>query len=248
MRLLILKCSSRKRGPAEPTPALERYDGPLWQVLRSYLREQPLLATDLTVYGLSAEYGLIRGDEPIPLYDRTMDSERADALRPAVLRALPDVLGAGYEQLCLGLSQRYLRAMEGWQALLPAATALTVTDGAMGEKLGQLRAWLEGRAWAPATDRPARLVAPEAPRGAVTLAGVHIQMTRDEVLTRARDALVTDGIHAGRFRDWYVLVDDRPVAAKWLAGLLTGLPTTRFDAANARRALLALGIDVERVV
>ncbi|NNJ13466.1 hypothetical protein EKD04_024375 [Chloroflexales bacterium ZM16-3] len=42
MRLLILKCSARKRGGPEPTPVADRYDGPRWQVLRSYLRAQPM--------------------------------------------------------------------------------------------------------------------------------------------------------------------------------------------------------------
>ena len=214
-------------------------------MLRSYLRAQPLFAADLTIYGLSAKYGLIAGDALIPHYDRTMDSAQADALRPQVLAAFGALMEIGYDQLCLGLSDRYLRAMAGWKGSVPPTTAVTLTDGPMGVKLGQLRAWLEGRPWAPQA-RPAHIAAPESPRGAVTLAGVHLALSREEVLEQARAALATDGADAGRFRDWYVLVDGRRVAAKWLASLISGLPTTRFDAANARRALLALGLDIER--
>lgn len=246
-RLLILKCSSRKRGGPEPTPAAERYDGPLWQVLRSYLRAQPIFAADLTVCGLSAEYGLIPGDTPIPHYDRTMSPERADELRPQVLEAFRELLRGGYDDLCLGVSDRYLRAMAGWEGLVPAGTAVTITDGPMGAKLGQLRAWLEGRPWAP-EERPAHLAAAAEPRGEAVLSGVRLQLSREEVLARGRAALAADGAGAGRYRDWYVLLDGRPVAAKWLAGVISGLPTSRFDAANARRVLLALGIDVERAV
>lgn len=245
MRLLILKCSAAKRGGPEPIPALERYDGPLWRVLRSYLRGQPMFAADLDVYGLSAEYGLIPGSTAIPDYERTMAPERADALRPQVLETFASLMGRGYGQLCLGVSERYLRAMAGWEAHTPPGTAVTITDGAMGEKLGQLSAWLDGATWAPA-ERPPRLEAPEASRGEAVLSGVHLRLTRDEVLERARAALAADGAAAGRYRDWYVLLDGRPVAAKWVAGVISGLPTTRFDAANARRALLALGVDVER--
>lgn len=249
MRLLILKCSAAKRGGPEPLPASERYDGPLWRVLRSYLREQPMFAADLVVYGLSAEYGLIPGGRPIPHYDHTMAPERADELRPQVLEAFRGLIGGGYGQLCLGVSDRYLRAMTGWEALVPPGTAVTVTDGTMGGKLGQLRAWLEGRAWVPpSASRPERLAAPESPRGEAVLAGVQLRLSRDEVLERARSALASDGAGAGRFRDWYVVLDGRPVSAKWVASVISGLPTTRFDAANARRALLALGLDVERAV
>lgn len=249
MRLLILKCSAAKRGGPEPIPASERYDGPLWRVLRSYLREQPIFAADLTVYGLSAEYGLIPGEKPIPYYDRTMAPDRADELRPQVLGAFRTLMDGGYEQLCLGVSDRYLRAMLGWDALVPQGAAVTITDGAMGEKLGQLRAWLDGRVWVPpSASRPERLAASESPRGEVVLSGVHLQMSREEVLERARTALATDDGGAGRYRDWYIELDGRPVSAKWVASVISGLPTTKFDAANARRALLALGVDVERAV
>lgn len=249
MRLLILKCSARKRGGAEPIPVVERYDGPLWRVLRSFQREQPIFAADLDIYGLSAEYGLIPGTTPIPNYERTMAPERADELRPQILAAFQELMGRGYEQLCLGVSDRYLRAMAGWEAYVPAGVDVTLTDGMMGEKLGQLRAWLEGQAWVPpSASRPERIAAPETPRGETVLSGVQLRLSREEVLERARAALASDGAGAGRYRDWYVLVDGRPVSAKWLASVISGLPTTKFDAANARRALLALGVDVERVV
>lgn len=245
-RLLILKCSARKRGDDAPLPALERYDGPLWQVLRSYQRQQPLLAADLDVHVLSAAFGLIPASDLIPWYDRTMAPERADELRPGALAAFEGLMAGGYDRLCLGLSQRYLRALEGWEGLVPPTTEARLTDGPMGAKLGQLRAWLEGRDWEPIAERPERLVAPEEPRGEVVVAGVTLRMTRDEVLARARAALASDGRGAGRYRDWCVLVDGRPVAPKWLVGLLSGLPTSAFDASAARRALLALGVDVER--
>lgn len=246
-RLVILTCSARKRGDATLLPALDRYDGPLWQVLRSYLREQPLFALELDIYVLSAAFGLIPASQPIPWYDQTMAPERADALHPAVLEQFGTLMQQDYDQLCLGLSQRYLRAMDGWEACLPPSVVVTQTDGPMGIKLGQLRAWLEGRTWAPNDNHPDRLVADAAPRGEVIIRGVTLCMARDDVIERARHALATDGAGAERYRDWYVLIDERPVAPKWLVSLLTGLPTSAFDASAARRALLALGVDVERV-
>lgn len=246
MRLLILTCSARKRGAADLLPVLERYDGPLWRVLRSYLQNQPA-ASDLHIYGLSAAFGLLPGEHPIPHYDQTMSPAQADRLRPAVLETFAGLFDADVHQLCLGLSQRYLRAMTGWEQYVPAHVAVTFTDGTMGTKLGQLRAWLAGRPYTPVTPQAQRLVAPEQPRGAVVIAGVPLRMGREEVLERARVALAADGAGARRFRDWYVLLDDTPVAPKWLVSVLSGLPTSAFDAANARRVLLALGLDVERV-
>ncbi len=247
MRLLIMTCSARKRGGDAPLPAHERYDGPLWQVLRAYRREQPLFAGELAVHVLSAEFGLIPDTCPVPLYDQTMTGTRAEALRPQAVGRLAELLESRPAAVCLALSQRYLRALDGWQDLIPAGTAATVTDGPLGTKLGQLRAWLEGRVWTRDPEPPVRLVAGPQPRGAAIVAGVSLEMARDQVLEIARRALAEDSTGARRYHDWYVLVDGRPVAPKWLVGQLIGLPTTAFNASDARRALLALGFDVERV-
>lgn len=246
-RLLILKCSARKLGGDRDIPALERYDGPLWRVLRSFQREQPMFAADLDIYVLSAAFGLIPATQQIPWYDQTMSPERAAELRPSVRLELERLMGQGYQDLCLGLSERYLVAMQGWEALVPPAMKVTRTDGPMGTKLGQLRAWLEGRDWVPVSDYPDRLEAPGSPRGEAVVAGVTLRMTRDEALQRARQALSEDGQDSARYRDWYVLIDGRRIAPKWLVSTLIGRPTSAFDASAARRALLAIGIDIERV-
>lgn len=175
-----------------------------------------------------------------------MAPDRADELCPLVLERFRQLVCIGYSDLCLGLSQRYLRAMRGWETLLPPEVGVTLTDGPMGMKLGQLRAWLEGRDWEPVLDRPDRLVAPEQPRGRAQIGGIVVELTRDAVFDQARQAIARGDRGVDRYKDWCVLVDDRPVAPKWLVSLISGLPTSAFDASAARRVLLALGIDVER--
>ncbi|GAB4199178.1 MAG: hypothetical protein OHK0022_19180 [Roseiflexaceae bacterium] len=247
MRLLIMTCSARKRNDEELLPAHERYDGPLWQVLRAYRREQPLLAVDLEVYVLSAEFGLISDDHPVPLYDQAMTQARAEALRPQAMERLSRLLSKPPDAVCFALSQRYLSALDGWRDLISAGTSATVTDGPLGTKLGQLRAWLEGRTWVATPEAAMRLTARAEPRGSATVRGRQITMTRAQVLEHARRALADDGTGSTSYRDWYVLIDGQPVAPKWLVSVLTGLPTTAFNAPDARRALLLLGFDVERV-
>ncbi|GBD15618.1 hypothetical protein HRbin26_00509 [bacterium HR26] len=39
--LLIIGCSRRKRLDAEPIPAIDRHDGPLFRYLRRYLAMRP---------------------------------------------------------------------------------------------------------------------------------------------------------------------------------------------------------------
>src|SRR4051794_16633260 len=89
-RLLLLSCSQRKRSTPGKMAALQRYDGPAFQVVRRYLRESddPLL----NVCVLSAEHGIIASDDRIADYDRKMDAERAAELRESSLAKLKALL------------------------------------------------------------------------------------------------------------------------------------------------------------
>jgi hypothetical protein len=60
-RLLILACSQRKNPARGKLPAIDRYDGPAFRVLRKYSRDS---AANLpTVLILSAKHGLIAADQ-----------------------------------------------------------------------------------------------------------------------------------------------------------------------------------------
>ena len=88
-RLLILACSRRNLLDDGPLPAVERYDGPAFRILRRFLRERPSEAPDVLI--LSAEHGLIAQDTPILAYDREMTAARARELRPQTLAELDRV-------------------------------------------------------------------------------------------------------------------------------------------------------------
>ncbi len=94
-RLLILSCSRRKRLDPGLLSAVERYDGPMFRVLRKFVRECASEAQYLAVFILSAEFGLIPGSKPIPDYDRRMTPHRAAELQPQVLAELGRILKIG---------------------------------------------------------------------------------------------------------------------------------------------------------
>lgn len=87
MHYLILPCSKRKRDPAtlfnhvlingQPmAPAWSVYDGNQTRLARRELLAAPRWS-DLTVVFLSARYGLVWPDAPIPNYDEALTRERA---------------------------------------------------------------------------------------------------------------------------------------------------------------------------
>ncbi len=141
-RLLILSCSQRKHTSADLLPAIERYNGPLFFVLRRFLRECRHEAKQLDVYILSATYGLIPKNFPIPLYDEKMNLPRAIELQPQVKTTFSSILENNYASICFVLGKTYLKVFEDLHNLIPNLTQSIVAHGPIGKKQTQLKRWL----------------------------------------------------------------------------------------------------------
>ncbi len=244
-RLLILSCSQRKRREPDLLPAIERYDGPAFRVLRRFLRERPNGAEHLHVRILSADYGLISSEHPTVHYDQIMTRQRAAELHDEVLDTLANLLcNNDYSSLCLAMSKAYLAALEGWPALVPQGVQVALTDGPQGVKLAKLKRWLWRDVVQDDVKDKQRGVEP---RGHARIRGVEVTMTPEQVLDTARKALAESRDMSDRYYSWYVQVDDRRVAPKWLVSQLTGLPVSAFVTNEARRLLTQLGIKVMHV-
>ena len=93
-RVLILSCSYAKVHTPERMPAIDRYNGPAFQVYRKFQSEHPERAAEISTYILSAKFGLITANTPIPDYDYKMTPTRAKAIKPrlppiCVIRSSP---------------------------------------------------------------------------------------------------------------------------------------------------------------
>ena len=141
-RLLILSCSERKHTSQDLLPAIERYNGPLFFVLRRFLRECPREAKHLDIHILSAVYGLIPGDFPIPLYDQKMDGTRAVELQSQVRTTFSSILQNNYASICFVLGKTYLKTFDGLHDMIPTLTESIFTNGPIGKKQTQLKKWL----------------------------------------------------------------------------------------------------------
>ncbi len=239
-RLLVLACSRRKRPEPHPLPAIERYDGPAYRVLRRYLHAAA--ARPLETHIISAEYGLLPSDHKIPTYDRIMTADRARQLRPEVLSRLSKLaIDGSYKELFICMGSAYLLAIDGLNRLIPPSLIVNVASGALGRQLGQLYDWLNGSPPPQPTARSVLRVTP-------CLRGVEVIATAADALALARQALDHGAPGLDAYHSWYVAVDDRRVAPKWLASQISGLPVGSFSTDDARRLLAELGVDVGRVL
>ena len=135
-RLLILSCSQRKHTSEDLLPAIERYNGPLFFVLRRFLRECPHEAKQLDVYILSAVYGLISAGYSVPFYDQKMNMSRVLELQPQIKTTFSSILHNDYVSIC------FLQTFEGLLDLVPRFTESVVPYGPIGKKQTQLKQWL----------------------------------------------------------------------------------------------------------
>ena len=139
-RLVILSCSQRKVQSKFLMPAMDRYDGPAYKVVRKFLRSVP----DARLYHhfliLSAEFGLISDDLLISYYDRRMTVERAKELHEETLSDLLVILRSGlYSAVFVCMGKTYRRAVEGIDTFFPG---IQYSHGGIGMQISQLRKFL----------------------------------------------------------------------------------------------------------
>ncbi|OPY59231.1 MAG: Queuine tRNA-ribosyltransferase [Pelotomaculum sp. PtaU1.Bin035] len=160
-QLLILGCSQTKRQTPGLLPAIERYNGSYYRVLRRYLRERQW-PDSLSVAILSARYGLIGGFTDIEDYNERMNQQKALEWAPKC----QDILNAWsneHSQIHFSLGKDYLPAVE--PAISSGLQSETeIFEGPIGMKLHQIKNLLENSG-APERHKP---ILPEPGSGEVS--------------------------------------------------------------------------------
>lgn len=143
--LLVLGCSQTKRKCEGMLPAIDRYDGSTYRVLRSFLRafEWP---PNVSIGVLSAEHGLFGSLKEIKGYDTRMTLEIASARAPECCATLRS-WAADHDRVYLSLGKDYLPAIQA--ALDSLDGKAQVFRGPIGMKLHQIKAFLERTSRAP---------------------------------------------------------------------------------------------------
>lgn len=239
-RLLILSCSQRKRPDEGLLPAVERYDGPAFRVLRRFLRKGISEPPDVLI--LSAEHGLIPHDLPIAAYDRKMTPARARELRPQILAYLERLIASRSSSetlVCVG--KQYLSALHTNDAFPLSRLNVRICVGALGKRIAELHDWLHGR---PPKLRYNSTMLAVGNRARIR--GVEVTLTPEQVFDIAVEALSEGWGDPERYESWCVPVNGNRVAPKWLVSRISGLPVAAFTTDDARRLLARLGVEVSR--
>ncbi len=237
---LLLSCSQRKRAAPGLLPAIERYNGPQFQVVRKFTRTHPDARSALDIAILSARFGVISPSECIPHYDQRVTPEQAARIRPSVIPAIRRYFEhTRYQRCCISLSQDYLEIIAGIEGIIPPTCEITYIRGSQGERLSQLFDWLYA-------DQPCLTGRQIVSSGHARLRGVNIHLKPEEVLACGRRALAWQMMAPPEPKAWYVEIDGHQVGPKWLVSQISGLSVQTFNTTDARRVLKALGVEVHR--
>lgn len=130
------------------------------------------------IFILSAEFGLISSDFPIPWYDHRMNATRAEMLQPGVERKLRKIVAeVSFREVFVCMGRVYQRALPDFASMAPARLPVRSADGTIGYQLAALHDWLYGQ---PPTQRT--LVDTMRGGDAVLLHGINLAVTVEQVL------------------------------------------------------------------
>ncbi|HEU0026255.1 MAG TPA: hypothetical protein VFQ25_03995 [Ktedonobacterales bacterium] len=140
--LLMVACSQRKTSSTRPCPAIERYDGVNYRVLRN-LKRQGLWPENLDIVIISAKFGLLDASAPIENYDLRMTRDRALALQRDVSAGLDARLRqTDYVEVFVNVGATYRLALEQSGELRRLGGRARYASGGIGIKMGEMRRWI----------------------------------------------------------------------------------------------------------
>ena len=141
-KLLLIACSNRKVRTKGLLPALERYDGVTYRVIRKAMREG-YFPPNVDIKILSAKFGLIGAETEIPYYDQRMDRARARELRSPVSRDLGQLIQSNkYSEIFVNMGKVYLLAPDSFAKIASGRVIAKYAAGGIGKKARVLKEWL----------------------------------------------------------------------------------------------------------
>ena len=151
--LIVISCSARKlRSPRAPIPAIERYDGVFYRLLRKARRDGHL-SSSITLVILSAKYGVLSPQTLISSYDQQMIQSRLAVLRPGVQRRLKQILRQKrFDRVYINLGRAYAPLIAGIDDIDNGIWA----SGGIGMRAQILKKWLHAES--PSSERSRALI------------------------------------------------------------------------------------------
>ena len=243
-KCLIINCSKTKIKGENTLPAIKRYDGPLFRVLRKYVLDESQDISELSIYILSAKYGFISANEEIYDYDCFLTSSDANKIRENVLSSFKKACQKNeFKEIFFALSKNYRMLVDGFNYDNCSKARLIFAKGGNGYKSSQLKQWLYDD-YKTNEEKLKALKNQSKSIGNATLCGKKIVLSSEQIVEIAEKSLQEKFGNPYNFKDWYVQIGENKVGPKWLVSQLSNVPVGKFTSKEARRVLTQLGVEV----
>lgn len=241
-KILITSCSRKKKIDDNLLPAIERYDGPSFRILRKYLHHSN---KDVDIYILSAKYGFLQADTNIPFYEQKLTDKRSQELKDILLTQVNEFFAIdSSSKLFVNLGKSYLTLFDSvLSKTLQNALSIKYTSGSTGKRLAEMHDWLYGKQSPLRQKKKNKSIEKE-----TTILGITFTANEQQIHKIVEQKISKSGKkEIENFHSWYVLINEIKVSPKWVVSQLTGLPVGKFHSDQARKALQKLGIKVQRL-
>ena len=142
-RLILLSASRRRSNNPNSIPALERYQGVYFRVLKKYLREDRLKDTDVLI--VSEKFGVLRPEDRVPYhepFEGKLGKQEVQKARQANLTKLAQTFSEKqYSEIFVVCGREFQKLIAGFQNL--TNTKVVFCEGAgLGPKAHNLKQWI----------------------------------------------------------------------------------------------------------
>jgi cytoplasmic iron level regulating protein YaaA (DUF328/UPF0246 family) len=126
-------------------PAIKRFDGVYFRLLRKCLRERKLRNVDILI--VSEKFGLIWSKDKIPYYEvqgkmgaLNLDKNTLEKIRQENLQKLKKIVNR-YSEIYVNVGREYLKLIEGFEKF--ATSKVTYSSGkGLGPKALHMKQWI----------------------------------------------------------------------------------------------------------
>jgi len=142
--IIVAASQRRKREPKTPIPALERFTGVYFRVLKKYIREGKLTQTDIII--LSPEHGIIQVQDKIPYTEPTekllLNKDMIAKMRKNNLQILEKIFNKKqYSKIYVNVGRTLIKLIEGFDKLTQAKIVYAAGPG-LGPKAQHMKNWI----------------------------------------------------------------------------------------------------------
>jgi len=145
-KLIIITTSYRlNKENTEPIPAIERFDGVYFRLLRKHIREGRLRNVDILI--VSEKFGLIWAKDKVPYYEvhgkmgsLSLDKKTTEKIRKENLQKLKKIVNR-YSEIYVNVGREYLKLIEGFEKFTTSKVTYASGKG-LGPKASHMKEWI----------------------------------------------------------------------------------------------------------